>query len=153
MPWRQHAADNLRRLAGDIDLHHDQVEPADDPDGGFAVLVGESGLVASTTLVLDDVLDRVEERDLGRGVLVGVPYRHQVVLRVVDGPGASRSIGHMADYVRSTHSVAPGPLSPLVHWVRDGSWRPVTRPGDDGAAAERRLAGPLDPEVAAALEI
>lgn len=153
VPWRQQAHDNLRRRAREMDLQHDRVAPPDDPEGGFDLVVGESGLVASTSLVLDEVLERVEEEDRGRGVLVGVPYRHQVVLRVVDGPGASRSIPHMADYVGSTHAAAPGPLSPVVHWVHEESWLPVTRPGDDGAAVERRLAEALDPEVAEALDI
>jgi len=153
VPWRQQAHDNLRTRAREMDLHHEQVAPVDDPDGGFDLVVGESGLVASTSLVLDEVLERVEEEDHGRGVLVGVPYRHQVVLRVVDGPGAARSIGHMADYLGATHAAAPGPLSPLVHWVHHDDWLPVTRAGDDGEAAERRLGEALDPEVAEALDI
>lgn len=153
VPWRRQAHDNLRTRAREMDLQHDRVAPVDDPEGGFDVVVGESGLVASTSLVLDEVLERVEEEDRGRGVLVGVPYRHQVVLRVVDGPGAARSIGHMADYVSATHAAAPGPLSPLVHWVHHEDWLPVTRAGDDGGTVERRLADALDPEVAAALDI
>ncbi|MGV3564246.1 MAG: hypothetical protein ACO1ON_13290 [Nocardioides sp.] len=153
VPWREQARDNLRARARGMDLSHDRVAPVDDPEAGFDLLVGESGLVASTSLVLDEVLERVEEEDRGRGVLVGVPYRHQVVLRVVDGPGAARSIGPMADYLGATHAAAPGPLSPLVHWVHHDDWLPVTRAGDDGGAAEHRLAEALDPEVAQALDI
>jgi hypothetical protein len=40
-----------------------------------------------------------------------------------------------------------------VHWVHHDDWLPVTRAGDDGGAAERRLAEALDPEVAQALDI
>ena len=153
VPWRRQAHDNLRRRVREMELHHDHVAPADDPEAGFELVVGESGLVASTALVLDEVLERIEEEERGRGVLVGVPYRHQLVLRVVDGPAAGRSIAHMADYVASTHAAAPGPVSGLVHWVNEGAWVPVTRAGDDGEARGRGLPDALDPEVAAALDI
>lgn len=135
LPWRERAAENLRSRATDLPLHHET-----GPD--FDVVLGESGLTASLALVLDDLLARLGRTDRGRGVLVGVPYRHQVVLRVVDGPVTGRTLARMADYLRSTHAVAPGPVSPLVHWVSDGTWRPVTRPGER-----------LDPEVAEALGI
>lgn len=153
VPWRDRAEANLRDKAREMPLQHEHVEPVDDPDAGFEVVLGESGLVASTSLVLDDVLDRVEEEDAGRGVLVGVPFRHQLVLRVVEGPGLGRSLAAMADYVSTTHALAPGPISPLVHWVHHDDWLPVTRAGDDGGAAEHRLAEALDPEVAQALDI
>lgn len=154
VPWRQHAAENLRERAREMDLQHEHVEPVDDPDAGFEVVVGESGLTASTSLVLDEVLERVEEEERGRGVLVGVPYRHQVVLRVLDESlGLGRSLASMADYVEATHAVAPGPISPLVHWVHHDQWLPVTRPGDDGETLQRRLTEALDPEVAATLDI
>ena len=135
LPWRERALDNLRVRAAELPLHHEA-----GPD--FDVVLGESGLTASLALVLDDLLARTGRRDQGRGVLVGVPYRHQVVLRVVDGPVSGRALARMGDYLRSTHAVAPGPVSPLVHWVSDGTWRPVTRAGDR-----------LDPEVAEALGI
>lgn len=135
LPWRRHAQTNLRERARSLALHH---EPGPD----FDVLVGESGLTASLSLVLEDVLARIGGADLGRGVLVGVPYRHQLVLRVVDRPVGPEVVTRLGDYVRSTHSVAPGPVSPLVHWVHDGVWHPVTR------VDER-----LDPEVAEALGI
>ena len=153
VPWRSRAEENLRERAREMDLHHEHVEPVDDPDAGFEVVVGESGLVASTSLVLDEVLERVEEEDTGRGVLVGVPFRHQVVLRVADGPGLGRSIASMADYVSATYAVAPGPISPLVHWVHHDQWLPVTQLGDDGDAVPPGLAGTLDPEVAEVLDI
>lgn len=153
VPWRPRAEANLRERAREMELEHEHVEPVDDPDAGFEVVVGESGLVASTSLVLGDVLDRVGEADGGHGVLVGVPFRHQLVLRVVEGRGVDRSLASMADYVSATHAVAPGPISPLVHWVHHDEWLPVTHAGDDGEAVERRLAEALDPEVAAALEI
>lgn len=135
LPWRERAVANLRGRATDLRVHHEE-----GPD--FDVLVGESGLTASLALVLDRVLDRLGRTDHGRGVLVGVPYRHQLVLRVVDGQLGAETVGRIGDYVRSTHSVAPGPISPVVHWVRDGSWHPVTRADE-----------PLDPEVAEALGI
>jgi hypothetical protein len=135
LPWRERGLDNLRVRAAELPLHHER-----GPD--FDVVLGESGMTASLALVLDDLLVRTGRRDRGRGVLVGVPYRHQVVLRVVDGHVGSTTLGRMADYLRSTHAVAPGPVSPLVHWVSDGTWRSVTRAGDR-----------LDPEVAEALGI
>lgn len=153
VPWRDRAEANLRDKAREMPLQHERVEPVDDPDAGFEVVLGESGLVASTSLVLDDVLERVEEEDAGRGVLVGVPFRHQLVLRVVDGPGLARSLASMADYVSTTHALAPGPISPLVHWVHHDEWLPVTRAGDEAETGGRGLPDALDPEVAAALEI
>lgn len=135
LPWRERALANLRHRATDLPVHHEE-----GPD--FDVLMGESGLIASLALVLDKVLQRIGRSDRGRGVLVGVPYRHQLVVRVVDGPVGAKTVTRISDYVRSTHSVAPGPVSPLVHWVREGIWRPLTR------ADER-----LDPKVAEALGI
>lgn len=135
LPWRERALANLRLRAADLPVHHEE-----GPD--FDVLVGESGLTASLALVLDEVLARIGRTDRGRGVLVGVPYRHQLVLRVVDGPVGVETVTRIGDFVRSTHSVAPGPVSPLVHWVREGTWYPVTRADE-----------PPDPEVAEALGI
>lgn len=135
LPWRERAEANLRERARTLPVHHESSED-------FDVLVGESGLTASLALVLDDALERLGVSDHGRGVLVGVPYRHQLVARVVDGPLSMDTIGRLGDYLRTTHAVAPGPISPVVHWVHDGIWHPVTR------SDER-----LDPEVADALGI
>ena len=162
LPWRQLAADNLRDLAHRMPLHHEQVSPQEAPDEGFDVVVGESGLVASLALQLDALLDRLGLADRGRGVLVGAPYRHQLAIRVVDGPGAASALGHLADYVRSTYAVAPGPVTPLVHWVHEGLWRPASLTRDLEAPLARaedqpsgHLVDPdrLHPEVAAALGI
>lgn len=158
LPWRDRAAQNLRTLAGSLPVQHDHVAPPHAPDDGFDVVVGESGLVASLALQLDALLDRLGLADRGRGVLVGAPYRHQLALRVVDGPGAAAALGHLADYVRSTYAVAPGPITPLVHWVHEGLWRPATVPHDAPGASATSAShdGPahtLHPEVAAALGI
>lgn len=154
--WRDLAAANLADLARELPVHHERVEPADEhvpgpgAGSGFDVVIGESGLTASLALALEPLLDRLGLQDHGRGVLVGVPYRHQLVLRVVDGSGAREALRRMADYVANTFAVAPGPLSGRVHWVHDGAWRPVTRAGEDphGEGAD-----PLHPEVAEALGI
>lgn len=162
LPWRELAADNLRDLAHRMPLHHEQVSPQEAPDEGFDVVVGESGLVASLALQLDALLDRLGLADRGRGVLVGAPYRHQLAIRVVDGPGAASALGHLTDYVRSTYAVAPGPVTPLVHWVHEGLWRPASLTRDletPLARAEDQPSGHLvdpdrlHPEVAAALGI
>ena len=162
LPWRELAADNLRDLAHRVPLHHEQVSPPEAPDEGFDVVVGESGLVASLALQLDALLDRLGLADRGRGVLVGAPYRHQLAIRVVDGPGAASALGHLADYVRSTYAVAPGPVTPLVHWVHEGLWRPASLTRAQEAPLARaedqptgHLVDPdrLHPEVAAALGI
>lgn len=167
-PWRQQAAANLRALATHLPVHHERVEPHDEPvpgtragrgtgsgtgsgsGSGFDVVIGESGLTASLALALDVVMERFGLRDHGRGVLVGVPYRHQLTLRVIDGTGDCEAMRQMADYVSSTHALAPGPISPRVHWVRDGLWRPVTRAGQEPDCS---LVDALDPEVAEALGI
>ena len=135
LSWRERALANLRERADALAVHHEA-------GADFDVLVGESGLTASLGLVLDRVLDRIGRADAGRGVLLGVPYRHQLVVRVVDDHVDAGTVTRLADYVRSTHSVAPGPVSPLVHWVHEGTWQPVTRAD-----------APLDPEVAEALGI
>ncbi len=162
LPWRERAADNLRDLAHRLPLHHEQVSPQEAPDEGFDVVVGASGLVASLALQLDALLDRLGLADRGRGVLVGAPYRHQLAIRVVDGPGAASALGPLADYVRSTYAVAPGPVTPLVHWVHEGLWRPASLTRDQEAPlahAEDHPTGHLvdpgrlHPEVAAALGI
>lgn len=154
--WRDLAAANLVDLARELPVHHERVEPEDEhvpgpgAGSGFDVVVGESGLTASLALALEPLLDRLGLEDHGRGVLVGVPYRHQLVLRVVDGSGACEAMRRMADYVRSTYALAPGPISARVHWVQQGVWRPVTRAGED---PDCEVADSLHPEVAEALGI
>ena len=71
-------------------------------------------------------LARPGEVDRGRGILVAVPDRHQLLYRVIDAPTAASALRDMFDTARWAFHEASGPLSPNVYWVRDRRWAQVT---------------------------
>lgn len=95
--------------------------------GRFAVVTGDSFFTASLALVLTDTMRRFTgEDDTGRGILVAVPGRHQLLYRPVDASDAGVALRLMFDVARRDFRDAAGPLSPDVFWVRNRRWIPVT---------------------------
>jgi len=99
----------------------------DSPMPRFDVLEGDSVYVASLAAVLPDVLALNGESDGGRGVLVAVPDRKRLVLRVVEGPETLPAIAEIAKVTQAAHSSSAGPLSPHVYLVDDEGWHQLTR--------------------------
>ncbi len=139
--WFGVGVGNLRHV-----LHHEPLsQPTlQAPGPAFSIVLGDSVMTASLALLLDELLVRLGTPDLGRGVLVAVPFRHQIAYRVVDGPDALPVIGRLAQFAADGWSEAVGALSPHVYWVRDGRWHQLTS-FDDG-----RIQISIDDEVGAA---
>jgi hypothetical protein len=114
---------NLRALlAGDVSLG-----AVADGRGGFTAVTDRSFFTASLALVLSEAVERISgERDQGRGILVAVPDRHQLLYRVIDAPTAASALRDMFDAARWAFDDASGPLSPNVFWVRNRRWSQVT---------------------------
>jgi hypothetical protein len=102
-------------------------------DGGhFDVLIGDSVYTASMAMFLPELLSFCGHVDLGRGIFVAVPYRHQVAFRVIDGPDAARGLQNLFGFALAGYDDGAGPLSPHVFWVKDGHWEQVTSHDEDG---------------------
>ena len=127
--WWQIGLDNLQQLLWDEPLEHFPVG-LDSELPQFQVVRGESVMVASFALFLTQLLARLGEPDLGRGVLVAVPERRQVLYRVVRGAEALPAVGEMAIVARSVHRSTAGALSPHVFLVDGEGWHQLTRNGD-----------------------
>ena len=145
--WRATGRANLIAVALSDDLDHQRVSA--DGTGAFDVVVGDSFFTGSTALVVDHLVRRWSpEPDASRGVLVVAPFRHQVAWRVLDGtPDSAVALNNLFGFAMLGFSDAPGPLSPNVHWVRDGAWRQVTHLVDGEARVD------VDEELAAALGV
>jgi hypothetical protein len=139
--WFGVGTGNLRHV-----LHHEPLEqPTLEAAGpAFSIVLGESVMTASLALLLDELLARLGTPDLGRGVLVAVPFRHQIAYRVVDGPDALPVIGRLALFATDGWNEGLGPLSPHVYWVRNGRWRQLTSTEDGTIRVS------IDDEVSAA---
>jgi hypothetical protein len=139
--WFGVGTGNLRHV-----LHHEPLEQPrlEAPGPAFSIVIGESVMTASLVLLLDELLARLGTPDLGRGVLVAVPFRHQIAYRVVDGPDALPVIGRLAQFAADGWAEAAGSLSPHVYWVRDGVWRQLT------SIEDKTIRVTLDDDVSAA---
>ncbi len=109
-------------------------------DGGRVdVLLGDSMFLASTLLVLDHVLAREGVAVGPSGVLVAVPFRHQLDVHVIEDLSVVASLSLLAGFARAGYDDAAGQLSPDVFWWRDGALERLTVNTPDGIRIE---AGP-----------
>ncbi len=129
--WRELGTQNLRNLLASGAIEHDHFRLEDGSD--FHMATGDARFASSVALVLDEVISRFEYvgTRTDRGVLVAVPFRHQLAWKVVDGPGAALSLNAMFQWAQMCFADSVGPLTPHVFWVRGDDWRQVTRI-DDG---------------------
>jgi hypothetical protein len=144
--WRATGWANLVAVALSDDLEHQRLVPPQG-DGAFDVVMGDSFFTGSTALVVDHLVRRfTPEADFSRGLLVGVPFRHQLAWRVLDGtPDSAAALTHLFQFSMLGFADAPGPLSPNLFWVRGDDWRQVTRIEDEQARVD------VDEELALAL--
>jgi len=115
---------NLRAL-----LESDVIdgEAVDAGRGTFTSITGDSFFTASLALILPETLQQfTHEEDFGRGVLVALPHRHQLLYRTIDGPDVGLALDVMFAIARPAYYEASGPLSPHVYWVRKHRWTQVT---------------------------
>jgi hypothetical protein len=96
-------------------------------NGRFTAVRGESLFTASLALVLPEAMGRFSgEDDWGRGVLVAVPSRHELLYRTIDAADARLALQYMLEAAFLGFDDEIGPLSPDVFWVRKHKWVPVT---------------------------
>ena len=141
--WRDHGRAATRHLVDTEPLEHAEVGP----DGGIHLVMGDSFFTASLALHLPELMVRFGVPDPGRGVVVAVPFRHQVAFHPVRGPESVQAIQQLFGLALRNFAEEPGGVTPHLHLVRDGAWTRITMFGDDGAPGI--LAGP---ELVAALE-
>lgn len=116
--------DSLRAAA----LEHLLGEPVDSydvhegPHGeSVHVVLGDSVFTASKVLVLDDLLRRtVGEHDFADGVLVAVPFRHQLAFHPIQDSGVVGALQTLAGFAATGYTDGVGALSPFVYWWRRG---------------------------------
>lgn len=100
---------------------------------------------ASSALVLPELVLKVTgEAPSANGVLVAVPFRHQVLYSVPRDERAGRSLEAMTKIAAAEYRTGTGPISPHVFWWRDGRFTRLT----EGAPGETpRLAVPAEFEA------
>lgn len=107
-----------------FDIARDNVERMDAPsvedielseDVPGRALVGDSFFTASHLLHIARYVDPPE-----RGLLVGVPHRHVVVLHRIEDRRVVHAIRAMLAMVRGMHHEGPGSISDQLYWWRDG---------------------------------
>jgi hypothetical protein len=84
------------------------------------VVTGPSPFTASTLLVLPEVLGRAAPELPGRdGVLVAVPFRHQLAFAPVEAATVLDLLELMVPFAERGYAQGVGAVSPFVYW-----WRP-----------------------------
>ena len=114
---------NLRALLARGDLRVERVGER----GRFTAVTGDSLFTASLALLLRETVEHLTmDEDWGRGVLVAVPTRQQLLYRPIDTADAATALNAMHHAALEGFSREPAPLSPDVFWVRKGTWTQVT---------------------------
>jgi len=103
--WRAVGRANLWHMMRSERREHEVVGRGD--GGHFDVLIGDSVYTASMAMFLPELLSFVAQTDLGRGIFVAVPFRHQVAFRVVDGPGAAQALPHLFGFAMAGYDDGP----------------------------------------------
>lgn len=104
-------------------------------EGVYLLTGGE--YVGSTVLILPQVVEAITgDTEVPHGVLVAMPNHGALIFHVLrDGPGAQYAIGEIAGLAAEIHAddSGPGPLSPMVYWIRPntGYLEPVAHSGGD----------------------
>jgi hypothetical protein len=113
--------ENLNALLRDPGLVAETVGEGE--RGRFTAITGSSVFTASLALQLPETVEHfTDENDWGRGFLVAVPSRHQLLWRPIDRADASVALDRMIDAALRGFAAGAGPLSPDVYWVRNRTW-------------------------------
>lgn len=129
--------EELRALGLDRlrDIRPDECELVRGNGAEAHVVRGESGFIASKALILPEIMRIVGGRRMRwpDGVLLAVPNRHELIFAPVDDALVDNlaAIGFLADY---DHEHGHAPITPVVHWWRDGALAPVFDPTGPAAA-------------------
>jgi hypothetical protein len=119
------ARENLSALLGSDGIRAEQVGFGS--RGRYTAVTGDSVFTASLALLLTETIEQFSgEDDWGRGVLVAVPSRHQLLYRPINGPDAEAALHQMLESAVLAFAADAGPLSPDVFWVRNRRWTQAT---------------------------
>lgn len=141
--WRDAGRASTRRLIDTEELEHLLI----DPSTGVHVVMGESFFTASLALHLADVMARFGVADAGRGVVVALPFRHQIAFHPVVGASSVEAINQLFQLAMRSFAESPGGVTPHLHLVRDGVWTRITMFDEQGQPGIA-----VGPELQAALE-
>lgn len=123
-------AAGIRNLLGVLpDLEVDELRGG---DAHQLVVSGDSMFTATTVLVMPELLTRIGAGAAPHGVLVCMPFRHQVALHVIRDASVVPSLNAMVGFARTGFDEGVGPLTPHVFWWHQGSCEQLTRVGDEG---------------------
>lgn len=116
---------NLKALLADETV---RAETVGQPNrGAYTAVRGESVFTASLALALPETIARFSgDDDWGRGVLVAVPSRRELLYRAIDASDARLALEAMLEAAVLGFHRDVGRLSPDVFWVRKQKWVPVT---------------------------
>jgi hypothetical protein len=116
---------NLKALLTDDAVQAETVGQAG--RGSYTAVRGESVFTASLALVLPETIARFSgDDDWGRGVLVAVPSRRELLYRPLDASDARLALNAMLEAAVLGFHRDVGRLSPDVFWIRKQTWVPVT---------------------------
>lgn len=141
--WRAAGRASTRRLIDTEELEHAVI----DPSTGVHVVMGESFFTASLALHLPDVMARFGVADTGRGVVVALPFRHQIAFHPVVGAASVEAIQQLFQLAMRNFAESPGGVTPHLHLVRDGLWTRISMFDEQGKPAIG-----VGPELQSALE-
>lgn len=141
--WRDTGRAATRRLVDTEELEHAVI----DPSSGVHVVMGDSFFTASLALHLTELMTRLGVADAGRGVIVALPFRHQIAFHPVAGAASVGAINQLFQLAMRNFAESPGGVTPHLHLVRDGVWSRITMFDDEG-----RPGIEVGPELQAALE-
>lgn len=98
------------------------------------VVTSDSLFTASTVLVMPELLSHIGVGDCEHGVLVCMPFRHQVAVHEIRDASVVPSLNAMIGFARSGFEEGAAPLTPHVFWWRAGSFEQLTQHHDGGTA-------------------
>jgi hypothetical protein len=141
--WREIARTRLAEHLFHEEMQHERIGM--DESDAFHVISSDSDYTASFSLLLPELMARLEIRASDSGVLLAVPSRRQLAFRVVDGPDATLALHQLFRFAMSRYDEGPGRVSPHVFWVYDDRWTQATTIEDGQARVS------VDEELAEAL--
>ncbi len=115
------ALDHLRAGLADLAIQRFRTDAAT-----IDVVSGDSMFAASSVLVLPDLLEHFELGPAPHGVVVAMPFRHQVLLHVIRDASVVESLSGLVSVAINGFGDGVGPLSPHAYWWHDGVFEQLT---------------------------
>ena len=104
-----------------------EVESLSGGEASLLVMTNDSMFTASTVLVMPELLARIGVTRSERGVLVCLPFRHQVAVHEIRDASVVPSLNAMVNFALTGYKEGAGPVTPHVFWWRSGTFEQLTR--------------------------